>query len=90
MIKGLVASDYELLIRAYYTPTAFETWVEMGGGSSEQRLMAAGLLLVQHERSTGCRLTKAGYCLVHHILNLPMPEPVWRIPGFANDGEVNG
>lgn len=82
MINGLVASDYELLIRAYYSSSAFEDWVDIGQGSSEDRLVAAELLLGNMERSNGCRLTKAGYCLVHHILNLPMPEAVWQIPGF--------
>lgn len=87
MIKGLAASDYELLIRAYWSPTAFDDWVEVGSGSAEGRLVAAELLLGNMERSNGCRLTRAGYCLVHFILNLPMPEPVWRIPGYQADGE---
>ena len=82
--SGLTASAVELLIRCYWSPTALEDWENVGNQTQESELIAHGLL---HEEAisrmpTGSsRLTPRGQVYAEYILNLPLPEQVWRMPG---------
>ena len=78
--SGLTASAFELLIRAYWSPTAFEDWVDVGTSTQEEELLAAELINREGARRD-CRLTARGLALAKFILHLPLPEAVWQIPG---------
>jgi hypothetical protein len=77
----LTASAFELLIRAYWSPTALEDWQNVGNQTQESELIAHGLMYPEGKREE-CRLTPRGTAFVEFILDLPLPEAVWAVPGF--------
>lgn len=71
--SGLTASAFELLIRAYWSPTAFADWVQDGGGDARTELLNAELAGLDR------RLTERGLAMARHVLNTPLPRSVWVI-----------
>jgi len=73
--SGLSASAFELLIRAYWSPTAWDDCKQDGGADVRVELVAAELLDVDTKR-----LTERGLAMARYILELPLPRKVWAIP----------
>jgi hypothetical protein len=86
--SGLCASDFELLIRAYWSPTAFDDWKDVGDYNARVALFDAGLLVHPSEVRNGHRLTDRGLAFVRFILELPLPQIRWEIPGYQSAKEA--
>jgi hypothetical protein len=72
--SGLSASAFELLLHAYWSPTAWEDWVQDGGGDARLELVAAGLIDADSKRCT-----ERGLAMARHILETPLPSMVWMV-----------
>ncbi len=84
--SGLCASTFELLIRLYWSPTAWEDWVrEVPSPSARSELVEAKMVAIP-VNGEPVKLNERGLAMARHILNLPLPRQVWLMPSAADGG----
>lgn len=77
--SGLHASTFELLIRLYWSPTAWADWErEVLSATARADLVEADMVIVGYPGPV--KLSERGLTMAKYILNLPLPRQAWLMP----------
>lgn len=80
--SGLTVGAMEMLLHYYYTPVDVEDALD--GQSQNYRdikqLEKAGLAKLSRNPHGSWALTERGEVMARHIMETPLPQPVWVIP----------